>query len=63
MMKWVSWKFTAEERVPSLRHTNEVNGAYVNAGARIHLYRLLDRLQKMRFIVTQILLYLSSRKT
>jgi len=24
---WVSWKFTAEERVPSLRHTNEVIGA------------------------------------
>ena len=43
---WVSWKFTAEERVPSLRHTNEVIGAYVTAGARIHLYRHLDRLQE-----------------
>ena len=42
---WVSWKFTPEERVPSLRHTNEDIGAYVTAGARIHLYRHLDRLQ------------------
>jgi len=30
--------------VPNLRHTNEVIGAYVTAGARIHLYRYLDRL-------------------
>ena len=29
-----------------LRHTNEVIGAYVNAGARIRLYRYLDRLQE-----------------
>jgi hypothetical protein len=43
---WLSWKYAAEERVPSLRHTNEVIGAYVTAGARIHLYRYLDRLQE-----------------
>jgi len=43
---WVSWKFTAEERVPNLRHTNEVIGAYVTAGARMHLYRYLDRLKE-----------------
>jgi len=42
----VSWTFTAEERVPSLRHTNEVIGAYVTAGARIYLYRHLDTLQE-----------------
>jgi len=30
--------------VPSLRHT-EVIGAYVTAGARIHLYGFLDKLQ------------------
>ena len=36
---WISWKYTAEERVPSLRHTNEVIGAYVTAGASIHLYK------------------------
>jgi len=42
---WLSWKHGAEEDVPSLRHTNEVIGAYVTAGARIHLYRYLDRLQ------------------
>jgi hypothetical protein len=40
------WKFTAEESVPSLRHTNEVIVAYVTAGARIHLYRHLDIMQE-----------------
>jgi len=40
----ISWKHEDEEHVPNLCHTNEVNGAYVNAGAKIHLYRYLDRL-------------------
>ena len=31
--------------MPSLRHTNEVICAYVTAGARIHLYSYLNRLQ------------------
>jgi len=41
---WISWKHAAEEHVRNLRYTNEVIGAYVIAGARIHLYRYLDRL-------------------
>jgi len=41
---WISWKHSAEDLVPNLRHINEVIGAYVTAGARIHLYRYLDRL-------------------
>ena len=41
---WASWRFMAEEQIPSLRHTNEVIGAYVTAGARLHLYSYLDRL-------------------
>jgi hypothetical protein len=41
---WASWRFAAEENDPSLAHTNEVIGAYITAGARIHLY--LDRLQE-----------------
>jgi len=41
---WISRKHAAEEHVPNLRHSNEVIGAYVTAGARIHLYRYLDRL-------------------
>jgi len=41
---WISWKHAAEEHVQNLRHTKEVIGAYVTAGARIHLYRYLDRL-------------------
>jgi len=32
--------------VPYLPDTNEVIGAYVTAGARIHLYSFLDRLQE-----------------
>jgi len=43
---WVTWKYTTENRVPSLRHTNDVDGAHVTAGARIHLYRYLDKLQE-----------------
>jgi hypothetical protein len=42
---WISRQFSSEELVPSVRHTNEVIGAYVTAGARIHLYSNLDRLQ------------------
>jgi len=34
----------AEERVPNLRHRNEVILAYVTSGVRINLYRYLDRL-------------------
>ena len=43
---WISWQYSADERVPSLRHTNEVIGAYVTAGARIYLYGFLDKLQE-----------------
>jgi len=43
---WASWRFMAEEDIPSLRHTNEVIGAYVTAGSRLHLYSYLDRLQE-----------------
>jgi hypothetical protein len=41
-----SWRYIAEEKVPILRHTNEVIGSYVTAGTRIHLYKYLDRLQQ-----------------
>ena len=40
----IAWKYGAEEQVPSLLHTTEVIGAYLTAGARIHLYRYLHRL-------------------
>jgi hypothetical protein len=43
---WASWRFVEEEDIPSLRHTNEVFGAYVTAGARLHLYKYLDKLQE-----------------
>jgi hypothetical protein len=43
---WASWRYTDDENIPSLRHTNEVCGAFVTAGARLHLYSFLDRLQE-----------------
>jgi hypothetical protein len=43
---WASWRYIEEEKIPNLRHTNEVIGAYVTAGARLHLYTYLDRLQQ-----------------
>jgi len=43
---WISWQYSADERVHSLRHSKEVVGAYVTAGARIHLYGFLDKLQE-----------------
>jgi hypothetical protein len=42
---WISWQYSSEEHVPSLRHTNEVIGAFVTAGVCIHLYSYLDRLK------------------
>ena len=43
---WTSWRYIEEEKIPNLRHTNEVIGAYVTAGALLHLYRYLDKLQE-----------------
>jgi hypothetical protein len=40
----ISWQYSLAERVPNSHHT-EVIGAYVTAGARIHLYGYLDKLQ------------------
>jgi len=43
---WVSWKYAIEERIPNLPHMNEVIRSIVTAGARIHLYAYLDKLQE-----------------
>jgi hypothetical protein len=45
---WVSWRYSDEEQVSNLKHTNEVLGAYVTAGARLRLrlYRFLNKVQK-----------------
>jgi len=55
---WISWKHSAEEHVPNLRHTNEVIGDYV----RIHLYRYLDQLGEPS-IATPILSFTFNPKT
>jgi hypothetical protein len=61
---WISWQYSSEERVPSLRHTNEVIGAYVTAGARIHFYSYLDRLQdRAIYTDTDSIIYIYSRET
>ena len=41
-----SRRYIAEEKVQNVRHTNDVIGAYVTDGARIHLYSYLDKLQQ-----------------
>jgi hypothetical protein len=54
---WASWRYTDED-IPSLRQTNEVIGAFVTAGARLHLYSFLDRLQeKALYCNTDSVLY------
>jgi hypothetical protein len=49
--------------VPGLRHTNEVIGAFVTAGAHIHLYSYLDRLQdKAVYCDTDSVIYIQLNK-
>jgi len=43
---FASWRFVSEEEITGLRHTNEVIGAYMTAGASLQLYSYLDRLQE-----------------
>jgi hypothetical protein len=35
---WVSWRFSVEEKIPNLKDTNEVLGAYMTAGTRLRFY-------------------------
>jgi len=59
---YVTSKHAAEEHIPSLRHTNEVIGAYVTALARIHLYRYLDQVQqKTIYSDTDSVIHIQSR--
>jgi len=61
---WISCQHSADELVPSLRHTNEVIGAYVTAGARIHLYSFLNKLQdKAIYTDTDSDIYTTERRT
>jgi len=41
----VSWKYAEEERIPNLRHTNEVVWSFVTEGASLHIYAFLDKFQ------------------
>jgi hypothetical protein len=42
---WASWSFT-EEQAPSLRHTSDVLGSYITAGASLRPYSYLEMLQE-----------------
>ena len=46
-----SWRLIEEEKIPNLRYTNEVIGAYVTAGARLHLYSYLGQIKRARVIL------------
>jgi len=60
----ISCKYGAQEDVPNLRHTNEVIGAYVTAGARINLYRYLDRLREnAMYCDTDSVIYVQPKST
>ena len=50
---WASWRYIAEEKVRNLRHT-DVIGAYVTAGARIHLTAISTVCRRERCIATLI---------
>jgi hypothetical protein len=43
---WISWQRADDTDVPILRHTNDVIGSFVTAGARLHLYAYLDKLKE-----------------
>jgi hypothetical protein len=59
---WIAWQYSSEERVPNLRQTNEVIGAYVTAGTRIHLYSYLDKLQERALYTdTDSIIYIQPR--
>jgi len=43
------YPYGQEEQIRCVRHTNEVIGVYVIAGARLRLYCCLERLQELAF--------------
>jgi hypothetical protein len=43
---WVTWRFSDKEKIPNIKHTNEVLGAYVTPGARLGQYHFLERVQE-----------------
>ena len=43
---WISWQHAEEMHAPILKHTNVVITSYVTAGAGIHLYSYLNKLQE-----------------
>jgi len=60
---WISCKYRAEKHVHSLRHTNEVIGAYVTAGVRVYLYRYIDSMRENAiYCVSHPVIYIQPRE-
>jgi hypothetical protein len=57
-----SFRYTEEEQVPSLRHSNDVVAAYVACGSRMHLYAHLDK-NRERAVYCYTVLYLCRTPT
>jgi hypothetical protein len=59
---WISCQNSEKERVPTLKHSNDVIDSYVTADARIHLYSNLDRLRnKALYCDTDSVVYIQPR--
>jgi len=59
---WLAWRHAEESRMQILRHTNDVIGSYVTAGARLHLYGYLDKLQERAlYIDTDSVVFVQTR--
>jgi hypothetical protein len=59
---WVSWRYSDEEQVPNLKHTNELLGANVTAGARLRLYHFLDKVQENAlYCDTDMIIYVQKK--
>jgi hypothetical protein len=56
------WRYSDEEQVPNLKHTNDVMGAYVTAGARLSLYHFLEKVQENAlYCDTDSIIYLQKK--
>jgi hypothetical protein len=61
---WVSWQQSEEARWPTLKHGNDVIASYVTAGARMHLYGYLDKLQETAlYCDTDSVIYSAEERT
>jgi len=59
---WISWQHADQRHAPPLKRINDVLASYVTAGARIHLYSYLNRLEeKALYCDTDSVVYVEPR--